>query len=216
MKAAGVNLVRTGIWTGWRRYAPEAGHVDEAALRALDVFLLTARQHGIRSSSRSSRSCPRPGARETRTSILAPWLPQQSFLAAVARRYAATNDVIWDLINEPSFSSAAQLWRTRPNATPPSRRMAGLAARALRGCGRDFRAAALRAWGAAPTRARRCRLSTISPTESPRDRPTAQGGRLQAVLAGPVHDWVRQIRTRFGPTATRAARHRGPGRGRPE
>ena len=44
MKAAGVNLVRTGIWTGWKKFMPEAGKVNEAALRALDAFLLTAHQ----------------------------------------------------------------------------------------------------------------------------------------------------------------------------
>ena len=32
MKAAGVNLVRTGIWTGWKRYMPEVGRLDESAL----------------------------------------------------------------------------------------------------------------------------------------------------------------------------------------
>ena len=47
MKAAGVNLVRTGIWTGWKKFMPEVGKLDEAALRALDAFLLTARQYDI-------------------------------------------------------------------------------------------------------------------------------------------------------------------------
>ncbi|HEX5876609.1 MAG TPA: hypothetical protein VFY60_18325, partial [Pyrinomonadaceae bacterium] len=42
MDQAGVNMVRTGIWTGWKKYMPEPGKVDEAVLRAFDAFLLTA------------------------------------------------------------------------------------------------------------------------------------------------------------------------------
>jgi len=33
MKDAGVNLVRTGIWTGWKKYMPTVGKVNEAVLR---------------------------------------------------------------------------------------------------------------------------------------------------------------------------------------
>ena len=47
MKAAGVNLVRTGIWTGWKKFMPAAGKVNEATLRALDAFLLTAHSYDI-------------------------------------------------------------------------------------------------------------------------------------------------------------------------
>ena len=151
MKAAGVNLVRTGIWTGWRRYAPEAGHVDEAALRALDVFLLTARQHGIPVIFTFFAFLPEAWGGANPYLDPRAVAAQQSFLAAVARRYAATNDVIWDLINEPSFSSAAQLWRTRPNGDASEQAAWQDWLRARYGvAGADFRAAALRAWGAAP------------------------------------------------------------------
>ena len=47
MKEAGVNMVRTGIWTGWKKYMPEPGKVDEAVLRAFDAFLLTAHKYDI-------------------------------------------------------------------------------------------------------------------------------------------------------------------------
>ena len=42
-----INLVRTGVWSGWRKIAAEPGAVDEAWLRALEAFYLTARKHGI-------------------------------------------------------------------------------------------------------------------------------------------------------------------------
>ena len=39
MKRAGVNVVRTGIWTGWKQIMPEVGRVEEDCLRAFDAFL---------------------------------------------------------------------------------------------------------------------------------------------------------------------------------
>jgi len=42
-----VNMVHTGIWTGWKKYMPEPGKVDEAVLRAFDAFLLTAHKYDI-------------------------------------------------------------------------------------------------------------------------------------------------------------------------
>ncbi len=42
MKAAGMNLIRTGIWTGWDEMMPVAGVMSETVLRALDAFVMTA------------------------------------------------------------------------------------------------------------------------------------------------------------------------------
>ncbi len=47
MKEAGVNMIRTGIWTGWKKYMTEAGKMNEAVLRAFDAFLLTAHKYDI-------------------------------------------------------------------------------------------------------------------------------------------------------------------------
>ena len=59
--------------------------------------------------------------------------------------------MIWDLINEPSFSAASQLWRTRPNGDASENAAWEQWLRTRYGAGgEDYRAAALRAWGAAP------------------------------------------------------------------
>ncbi|MFO7767871.1 MAG: hypothetical protein R6W82_02800 [bacterium] len=42
-----INLVRTGMWYGWDRIRDPSGAVDEAWLRALEAYHLTARSHGI-------------------------------------------------------------------------------------------------------------------------------------------------------------------------
>ena len=151
MKAAGVNLVRTGIWTGWKRYMPEVGRLDESALRALDVFLLTARQHDIPVIFNFFAFLPEAWGGENPFVDPRAVAAQQAFLGAVARRYPATNDVVWDLINEPSFSAASELWKTRPNGDASEHAAWHQWLRGRYGAGgEDARAAALRAWGAAP------------------------------------------------------------------
>ena len=40
-------MVRTGIWTGWKKYMTPDGKVDEGVLRAFDAFLLTAHRYDI-------------------------------------------------------------------------------------------------------------------------------------------------------------------------
>lgn len=115
MRASGVNLVRTGLWTGWKIYMPEVGTLNETFLRSLDVFLLTARKHGIPVIFTFFAFLPEAWGGQNPfldpTSVSA----QAAFTGLVARRYAGVKDVAWDLINEPSFSSPAQLWKTRPN-----------------------------------------------------------------------------------------------------
>jgi hypothetical protein len=151
MKAAGVNLVRTGIWTGWKRYMPEVGRLDEPAFRALDVFLLTARQYDIPVIFNFFAFLPEAWGGENPFLDPRAVAAQQAFLGAIARRYPATDDVLWDLINEPSFSAASQLWKTRPNgdASEDAAWQRWLKTRYGAG-GEDYRAAAHRAWGAAP------------------------------------------------------------------
>jgi hypothetical protein len=72
------------------------------------------------------------------------------FAGGFAKRLAPAEDLVWDLINEPSFSSAAHLWKTRPNYDPSEAGawLQWLRARYGAGGG-DALALARRAWGAA-------------------------------------------------------------------
>ena len=115
MKAAGVNMVRTGIWTGWKRYMPEPGKVKEGALRAFDAFLLTAHKYDIPVIFTFFAFLP-----ETWGGVNAYLDPravkaQQQFISAFTERCAHVDDVVWDFINEPSFCSPKHLWNCRPN-----------------------------------------------------------------------------------------------------
>jgi hypothetical protein len=115
MKAAGVNLVRTGIWTGWKNFMSEAGKVNEAALRALDAFLLTAHLYDIPVIFTLFAFLPQTWG--AKNAYLDPQAvrAQTQFASAFAQRYRDVDDLIWDLINEPSFCSPKHLWSCRPN-----------------------------------------------------------------------------------------------------
>lgn len=115
MKEAGVNMVRTGIWTGWKKYMPEPGKVNEGVLRAFDAFLLTAHKYDIPIIFTFFAFLP-----ETWGGLNAYLDPravkaQQQFISAFTERCPHIDDVMWDFINEPSFCSPKYLWNCRPN-----------------------------------------------------------------------------------------------------
>ena len=115
MKDAGVNMVRTGIWTGWKKYMTPDGKVDEGSIACVRCVSLTAHRYDIPVIFTFFAFLPETwgglNAYLDRRAVRA----QQDFIAAFTRRYARVNDVIWDFINEPSFCSPKHLWSCRPN-----------------------------------------------------------------------------------------------------
>lgn len=114
MKAAGINLIRTGLWTAWRQFMPLAGVADETAVRALDALVMTACQYNIQLVFNFFAFYP------PLFEGINPWLDprsvraQQDFVGIVARRYAAIELVSWDFINEPSFGDPKKIFSQRP------------------------------------------------------------------------------------------------------
>lgn len=103
MKESGVNMVRTGIWTGWKKYMPELGKVNDSILRALDAFLLTAHKYDIPVIFTFFAFLP-----ETWGGVNAYLDPvavraQQQFLSTFAHRYRGVDDLIWDLSTSRRF-----------------------------------------------------------------------------------------------------------------
>ena len=115
MKEAGVNLVRTGIWTGWKKYMSEPGKVDEAVLRAFDAFLLTAHKYDIPVIFTFFAFLPETWGGENAYLDPRSVKAQQQFISAFTERCRRVDDVLWDFINEPSFCSPKYLWNCRPN-----------------------------------------------------------------------------------------------------
>ena len=116
IKAAGLNTIRTGWWTGWDKFCDENGQPYERTLRTLEAYLLTARKHGIPVQFNFFAFLPEV------LGGVNPYLDphavrkQQTLLSTVVARFHDVPFLAWDLINEPSISQ--HLWRTRPNGDP--------------------------------------------------------------------------------------------------
>jgi hypothetical protein len=114
--SAGLNMIRTGWWTGWDKLCDETGRPYERTLRTLEAYLMTAHKYNLPVQFNFFAFLPDtfPGAN--------PYLDgemvrkQQTLVSSVAARFHDVPFLAWDLINEPSFSK--QLWRMRPNYDP--------------------------------------------------------------------------------------------------
>ena len=122
MKRAGVNVVRTGIWTGWRQIMPEVGRVDEGCLRAFDAFLQAARRHEIAVIFNLFAFFPEMWGGENPYLDPRALAAQKEFVFQFATRACGADDLTWDLINEPSFCSPAHPFSCRPNYDQHERR----------------------------------------------------------------------------------------------
>jgi len=114
MRRAGVNFIRTGLWTGWGRLMSDPGAVDENALRAIDAFVLTAARHDL--AVCFTFFAFRPPLYGGDNPYLDPrsLAGQEALLTLVASRYRGVGWIHWDLINEPSYAPADALWTNRP------------------------------------------------------------------------------------------------------
>ncbi|HTK37082.1 MAG TPA: cellulase family glycosylhydrolase [Pyrinomonadaceae bacterium] len=115
MKAAGVNMVRTGIWTAWPLYFDEKGDVKEEVLRAFEAFILTAKKYDIPVVFTFFAFMPEMFGGKNAYLDPRSIAGQKKFITAFAARVKNAKNVIWDLINEPSFANPKSLWSCRPN-----------------------------------------------------------------------------------------------------
>jgi len=114
--SAGLNMIRSGWWTGWDKFFDENGQPYERTLRTMEAFLMTARKNNLPVQFNFFAFLP---------DVLAgtnPYLDpealhkQQTLISIVAARFRDVPWLAWDLINEPSISK--RLWTMRPNEDP--------------------------------------------------------------------------------------------------
>ncbi|MCC7169169.1 MAG: hypothetical protein IT459_01870 [Planctomycetes bacterium] len=110
-----LNLVRTGLWSGWDRAAEADGTPKEDFLRALEAYYLTARKHGIIVLFNVFAFMPPRFGGENAYLDPKAVAAQQRFVGGIAARFKDTKEFQLDLINEPSFCSEAKLWFARPS-----------------------------------------------------------------------------------------------------
>ena len=116
ISGGGLNMVRTGWWTGWDKFCNENGQPYERTLRTLEAFLMTARKNGLPLQFNFFAFLP---------DVLAgvnPYLDpesvrkQRTLISSVVARFHDVPWLAWDFINEPSISQ--HLWTMRPNGDP--------------------------------------------------------------------------------------------------
>ena len=113
---AGVNMIRTGWWTGWDKFCDENGQPYERTLRTLEAYLMTARKYGLPVQFNFFAFLPDVLGGTNAFLDPAAVQRQQTLVSAVAARFHDVPFLAWDLINEPSFSQ--HLWTMRPNGDP--------------------------------------------------------------------------------------------------
>ena len=115
LSGIGVRLIRTGVWSGYRRIALEPQALDEGFLRALEAYYLTARRHGIAVLFTFFAFVPESFGGENPYFDPRSLEGQRAYVRGIVERFAGCREMLWDLINEPSFSSPDHLWQCRPN-----------------------------------------------------------------------------------------------------
>ncbi|SFL15087.1 Beta-galactosidase [Paenibacillus sp. 1_12] len=124
MKRAGINMLRTGIWTAWRSVMFVDGHPYEEVLRAIDAFILTAKRYDLEVTFNFFAFTP-----ETWDGVN-PYLDprsveaQKRFIAAIVSRHKESTNVHWDLINEPSMFDPRRLFSGPRSCQDPFERKA--------------------------------------------------------------------------------------------
>ncbi|HUK31409.1 MAG TPA: cellulase family glycosylhydrolase [Candidatus Acidoferrum sp.] len=113
--AAGINTLRTGMWSAWDQVMKQSGVMHEEMFRALEAYLLCARKNGLTVQFTFFAFTPEVLGGSN------PYLDpeairrQKEFVGAFAERFHDVPFLAWDLINEPSFSNPQKTWQTRPN-----------------------------------------------------------------------------------------------------
>lgn len=116
MKKAGINWIRTGIWTAYRNIMQVDGHASEEVLRAIDAFVLTAKRHDLQLTFTFFSFTPEPWEG------LNPYLDprsveaQKRFIRSIVSRHKDTTNIDWDLINEPSMFDPEKIFSDGPRS----------------------------------------------------------------------------------------------------
>ena len=108
---AGLNMIRTGWWTGWDKFCDENGQPYERTLRTLEAYLMTARKNGLPVQFNFFAFLPDVLGGTNAFLDPAAIERQQTLISSVVARFHDVPFLGWDLINEPSFSQ--HLWKMR-------------------------------------------------------------------------------------------------------
>jgi hypothetical protein len=116
MQADGLNMIRTGMWSGWSQLTQSDRSFTEDGLRAIEAFLLTARRHGLAVQFNLFAFIPsNPEGRNPYLDSTA-LAAQDRYVGSIAEQFKRVPYLAWDLINEPSPNR--NVWKTLPEGDP--------------------------------------------------------------------------------------------------
>ena len=112
IRGEGLNMIRSGLWSGWDPLLGPNGDMSEDALRTIEAFLMCARRHGLPVQFNLFAFLPENLGGENAYLDPVAWQAQARYVDSMARRFHAVPFLAWDLINEPSANT--NLWKTLP------------------------------------------------------------------------------------------------------
>jgi Beta-galactosidase len=113
---AGLNMIRSGWWTGWDKLCDESGRPYERTLRTLEAYLMTAHKYGLPVQFNLFAFLPEVLGGSSPYLDPVALRRQHTLVQTLAVRFHDVPYLAWDLINEPSFSK--YLWKMLPNGDP--------------------------------------------------------------------------------------------------
>jgi hypothetical protein len=114
--AAGLNMIRTGLWTTWQRLLAPDGHMSEPAMRSVEAFLMCARHNELPVQFNLFAFYPDEFGGENGYLDPAALNAESLYAQSLVERFHAVPFLAWDLINEPSANK--NLWHTQPDFDP--------------------------------------------------------------------------------------------------
>jgi len=113
---AGLNMIRTGLWTAWQHELAPDGRMSEPALRTVEAFLMCARHNNLPVQFNLFAFYPDEFGGENGYLDPAALNAESLYAQSLVERFHAVPFLAWDLINEPSANK--NVWRNMPDYDP--------------------------------------------------------------------------------------------------
>ena len=113
---AGLNMIRTGLWTTWQHFLAPDGQMTESALRTVEAFLMCARHNNLPVQFNLFAFYPDEFGGENGYLDPVALRAESLYARSLVDHFHAVPFLAWDLINEPSPNK--NLWRTLPDYDP--------------------------------------------------------------------------------------------------
>ena len=111
--AAGLNMIRTGLWTTWQHLLNPEGTMSESALRTVEAFLMCARHNGLPVQFNLFAFYPDEFGGVNGYLDPVALRAETIYAQSLVDRFHSVPFLAWDLINEPSANRNE--WRTQPD-----------------------------------------------------------------------------------------------------